>query len=226
MKRLLVLCLSLPAVLFAQFGPVIQDEEPREGFIQYAEGIVLPMESAGYTLYLPETTAEGTIVFFNSDRDTTASIIPLALEEEVAVLFVATGNRLDFLFADSTLTQLDRYIGTALQKNDLPKDKLLLAGMSLAGTRALKYAQFCGAGRSTYGIRPRVVAICDAPLDMIRFWRSSETAEQRVFHYASANEGRWVSSYLEKNLGGGRRSAPAPMRIIRLTATRSQDRKS
>lgn len=190
-----------PNVLSAQFGPVIQYEEPREGTITYAEGISLPVENAGYTLYLPEGEAQGTIIFFNSDRDTASTTIPKALEKELALLFVTTGNRLEFLFDDRALSQLDRYIGQALEKHELSKSNLLLAGMSLAGTRALKYAQYCGEKRSAYGIRPRAVVICDAPLDFIRFWESSKKAEKLAFHYASANEGRWVSNYVETNLG-------------------------
>ena len=187
----------------AQFGPVIQYEEGHSGMIEYAPGISLPAENAGYTLYLPEREpAKGTLLFFNSDRDTTADIIPLALERQLALLFVTTGNRLEFLFSDTSLIQLDRYIGQALIEHELAKEHLLLAGMSLAGTRALKYAQFCGEGRSVYDIQPRAVAICDAPLDFIRFWRSCEKAEEIAFHPAAANEGRWVSYYLEANLGG------------------------
>ena len=54
MKRLLFfLCLLYSHLLFAQFGPVVQYAEPREGMIEYAEGISLPVEPAGFTLYLP-----------------------------------------------------------------------------------------------------------------------------------------------------------------------------
>ena len=192
----------LPITLMAQFGPVIQYEEPRVGMFTYAEGITLPAENAGYTLYLPKGNAKGTLLFFNSDRDTTAEIIPKALKKDLALLFVTTGNQLEFLFADSSLAQLDRYIGDALKQHELSKEKILLAGMSLAGTRALKYAQYCHSGRSAHHIKPRAVVICDAPLDFIRFWQSCEKAEQLAFHYASANEGRWVSNYVAINLGG------------------------
>ena len=40
------------------------------------------------------------------------------------------------------------------------------------------------------------------PLDFIRFWHSGNKAKQLNFQYAAANEGKWVTAVLEKNLGG------------------------
>jgi hypothetical protein len=84
----------------------------------------------------------------------------------------------------------------------IPADALLFCGMSLAGTRALKMAAFAQSEHSTYHIQPKALAICDAPLDMIRFFREGEKAAKLNYQAAAANEGAWTTAYLRANLGG------------------------
>jgi len=80
-----------------------------------------------------------------------------AVKRQVAALYVTTGNPFEFLFDSSRFVQLDRYIGDAIQEYRLPPDRLLFAGMSLAGTRALKFGLWCAEGKSAYDIRPRAI---------------------------------------------------------------------
>lgn len=193
-----------------------QTNKPR--LVQYAEEIETPVivladsmaigaHAPGYTLVLPEGPLNGLIVAFHPGRDTSHQgyemrLYTEAVAEQVAMLFVTTGNPVEFLFDTSRLAQLDRYIGEAILTYDLPRDRILCVGMSLAGTRALRYTQWCYAGHSASGIRPRAVAICDAPLDMLRFWRSGERAKHLGHSPISANEATWVNVQLEKHLGG------------------------
>ena len=183
---------------------VIQQNIPKTGQIQLGEDISIPMEDAGYTLILPEEDiqTQGLVVFFNSDRDTTNKLFHYAGENGLAVLFVSTGNRLEFLFETDKKLELEQYIQEVITHHKIPKSHLLFLGMSLAGTRAIKMAQFAKSPESKNQLWPRAVAICDAPLDFVRFWESAELAENLGFHLAAANEGKWVSAVLEKNLGG------------------------
>jgi hypothetical protein len=199
----LILLLVLHATVAAQ--RVYQLEEKLEGQIFLTPQIAIPVENAGYTLMLPESgKAKGLVVFFNANRDPLPSnkepnLEFYALQHEFGVLYVTTGNRLEFFFEETKLKQIDRYINEVLNKYHLPKENLLFAGMSLAGTRALKYTIF---SKQNKGIVPKAIAICDSPLDFVRFWREAVKARDLNFHPAAANEGAWVSGYLEANLGG------------------------
>ena len=197
--------LTLFFALQATAQRVYQHEEKLEGQIFLTPQIAIPVENAGYTLLLPESgKAKGVVVFFNANRDPLPSnkepnLEFYALRQELSVLYVTTGNRLEFFFEEAKLKQIDRYIHEALNKHHLPKDNLMFAGMSLAGTRALKYTIF---SKQHKGLLPKAIAICDSPLDFVRFWKEAIKSRDLNFHPSAANEGTWVSGYLETNLGG------------------------
>ncbi|KAA3637859.1 MAG: hypothetical protein DWQ02_06130 [Bacteroidetes bacterium] len=184
---------------------VINVEEKVEGNIHLAEGISIPKINPGYTLWAPETgEVKGLIVFTRSRRDTINSdvLIDEALKNHLAVLYATTDNRLEFFFETSRMQEIEKYIFQAVSQLDIPKQNILFCGMSLEGTRALKLATFSQSEVAKYHLKPMAIAICDAPLDMIRFHKEMVKAKTLEFHASATNEGYWVSSYLEKNLGG------------------------
>lgn len=187
---------------------IYQHSEKLEGQIFYSEKIAIPVENAGYTLVLPDDNeADGLVVFLNSNRDAgkvveEPSLEFYAIQNNLGILFITTGNKLEFFFAEDSIKKVDRYIGEVIESYNIPKQNLLFAGMSLSGTRALKYTQFCVEGKSEYGILPAAVAVCDAPLDFVRFWKEADKAKRLNFNPIPANEGEWVTGYLERNLGG------------------------
>ena len=205
MKYILVIfCVSINFI-YAQ--KIYQQEEELKGQIFLTETISIPVENSGYTLVLPDDNdADGLIVLLNSDRDAGKDVVEpsleyYALQNNLGVLFITTGNRLEFFFSEDSIRKVDRYIGEVIENYNIPKKNLFFAGMSLSGTRALKYAQFCAEGKSEFGILPAAIAVCDAPLDFVRFWKESDKAKRLNFNPLTANEGEWVTAYLEKNLG-------------------------
>jgi len=209
MKRtaaLLFMSLSMIQFSFAQ--RIYQHEEPLTGKIFLSETIAIDKEYAGYTLVLPDDNeADGLVIFLNANRDAgkkveEPSIDFYALQNNLGMLYITTGNRLEFFFEKEKIDLVDDYIARVIREHDIPKANLFFAGMSLAGTRALKYGIYCAKGDSKNGLMPRAIAVCDSPLDMIRFWRETDKAERIAFNPVTANEGEWVTSYLEKNLGG------------------------
>jgi len=196
------------ALHFTPAQKIYQHEEKLDGQIFLTETIAIPVENAGYTLVLPDDNeTDGLIVFFNSHRDAgkvveAPSLEFYALRNNLGILFITTGNRLEFFFSEDSIKKVDRYIGNVVETYHVPKENLFFAGMSLSGTRALKYAQFCAEEKSEFGIFPSAVAVCDAPLDFVRFWKETEKAKRLNFNPLTANEGEWVTGYLEKNLGG------------------------
>lgn len=205
-----------PEPLAAQ---LIQVEEPKkQDLIPLTPDLSVPAEAPGYTLLLPETdTVRAIIVLFHAGRDTThpgyeQRLYVDAIRRGVAAMYVTTGNPFEFLFDSTRYAQLDRYIGEAVRQHRLPADRICFAGMSLAGTRALKFARFCLEGKSTYGLRPRAVALCDAPLDMLRFWREGRRSILTQSNPISATEAAWVNTQLETHLGGPPDAAPEAYR--------------
>ena len=178
------------------------------GKIYLSETIAIDKEEAGYTLVLPEDNeADGLVIFLNGNREAgkeveAPSIDYYALQNNLGMLYITTGNRLEFFFEKEKLDQVDNYIAEIVEEYKIPKENLFFGGMSLAGTRALKYAIYCAKGNSKNGLMPKAIAACDSPLDMIRFWRETDKAKRIAFNPITQNEGEWVSSYLEKNLGG------------------------
>ncbi len=167
--------------------------------------ITVPSEDAGYTLLMPSSQPKGLIVSFNSGRDTAhvgyeMRLYQPATRHQLAIAFVTTGNRFEFLFEEKRYRQLEKYIQEIMRVYDLSAERLHFVGMSLAGTRALKFALWCI--RSNSKIRPRSVTICDAPLDFVRFWDAGNIAIRHQINPIAANEASWVNTMLEKHLGG------------------------
>jgi len=202
MKYSLSCLLFIPYLLSAQ--KVINVEHPSKGSIVYSEKTTMLKIKSGYTLWLPKEPSKGMIVFFNENRDTVNKlpIIDLALKNQLAILYVTTNNQVEYLFEDSKMKELEGYIFEAISKNNIPKNKMLYCGMSLAGTRALKLAAFSQTKQSTHKLIPKAIAICDAPLDMVRNYRECKKASDLNLNPIGASESEWIASYLKSNLKG------------------------
>src|SRR5262245_6715955 len=140
MKRLLFTLFFSPIWLAAQ--KVINVEYPSTGNVVLSKKMTLPKINSGYTVWLPKEIAKGAIVFFDENRDTVhrTPMIDLALNNQLAIMFVTTDNPVEFLFEDEKMKEIEGYINDAISKNNIPKDNMLYCGMSLEGTRALKLA--------------------------------------------------------------------------------------
>ena len=179
-----------------------------EQTLSETDSITIPFSKQGYTLYLPKSKPIATIIFpSGSALDTTKNIdeydlIEPALAKNMAVLFVSTGKVIEFLFTDEEINIIDHLIGNALEKHKLKNKPIFLAGMSLGGTMALRYSEYCFLNKSSFGLKPNAIAICDAPLDMVRMWHEQEQAIKNNYHPNAVGEAKWVLHYLRKNLGG------------------------
>ena len=179
-----------------------------EQTLSETDSITIPFSKQGYTLHLPESQPIATIIFpSGSALDTTRNIdeydlIEPALAKNMAVLFVSTGKVIEFLFTNEEIKIVDRLIGNALEKYKLKNKPIFLAGMSLGGTMALRYSEYCFLNKSSFGLKPNAIAICDAPLDMVRMWHEQEQAIKNDFHPNAVGEAHWVLHYLRNNLGG------------------------
>ena len=184
---------------------VVNYQETVQGGIQLTYDVGIPNIDRGFTLWLPDNgEAKGLVVFTHSRRDTlnSESIVDHALDAKLGVLYATTDNSVEFFFDNDRLIEVENYIQRALEMGNIPQNNLLFCGMSLEGTRAMKLALFAKGKQSKYRIVPRAIAICDAPLDMVRFHKEMTKAVKLNFSPIAVSEGNWVSGYLEKNLGG------------------------
>lgn len=170
--------------------------------------VTIPYSKQGYTLHLPESNPVATIIFLSGAAlDTTKwidefEIIQPAIERNTAVLFVSTGKTIEFLFTDKDIDIIDGLIDAALQTNNLSDKPKFLAGMSLGGTMALRYFEYTSLKKSKFGFQPNAIAICDAPLDMVRLWHEQQQSISNNFNPIAVGEAQWVIHFLKKNLGG------------------------
>lgn len=185
-------------------------EIPAEGVIELASGININKVNSGYTLWLPEEgPVKGLVLFTHARRDTINAdvLIKEALKEQLAVMYATTENRLEFFFSDDRLKEIEHHLQTVIENNRIPKENILFCGMSLEGTRALKLAIFSASDSSEFHLKPRAIAICDAPLDFVRFYQEMVKAKDLKFSPVAENEGTWVSEYLYTNLKGSPKDA-------------------
>lgn len=189
--------------------PVIENSVQLTGnqILSEADSISIPLSKQGYVLHLPKSETIATIVFPGSTIDTTRNIeehaiIKSAIAKNMAVLFVSTGKVIEFLFTDKDINIIDQFVNEALEKYELKDKPIFLAGMSLGGTMALRYSEYCLLNKSAFGLKPKAIAICDAPLDMVRMWHEQEQAIKNNYHPNAVGEARWVLYYLKKHLGG------------------------
>lgn len=204
MRCLIIFILFLfSSIISAQ--KVFNYENNEAGEIFLTPDISIPKIHSGYTVWLPDSgKINGLIVFTHSRRDTIKSefIIDYAIQHQLAVLYATTENRLEFFFDNSKMLEIESYIQEVLNNFKIPKQNILLCGMSLEGTRALKLTIFSQSQDSYYKLKPKAIAICDSPLDMVRFHKEMVKAIKLNFTAITANEGTWISGYLESNLGG------------------------
>lgn len=207
--------LSFLLLIFFSIGQiraqkVFNVETHAEGSIELAAGINIKKVNSGYTLWLPETdSVKGLVLFTHARRDTVNDdlLIKEALKEQLAVMYATTDNRLEFFFSNDRLKEIENYLQTVVENHRIPKENILFCGMSLEGTRALKLAIFGASENSEFHLRPRAIAICDAPLDFVRFYQEMVKAKDLKFSPVAENEGTWVSEYLYKNLQGSPKEA-------------------
>lgn len=168
------------------------------------------MTERGHTLLVSSKGIEpiGVVVFFQRGRIPISESAPdsgsfdyEAFKHGFAVMHVATGHPLDFFFADTTMTWAAEHIEETLDNNRMKQLPVFFAGLSLGGTRALRFAAYLIQNDDLW-LEAAGVAIVDAPLDMERLWHAEKNAVARNFHQAAAGEGRWVTYLLEQNLGG------------------------
>lgn len=132
-----------------------------------------------YLLVIPENTPiKGLIIRDFSalpdfKKPSRSRLFQMAADSGLMTMFTVTSKFFpEMYYAETEMKLLDEIIEEVIHKYPIPKSKIMMGGISASGTRALRYAQFCEQGKSTFGIRLKGVFEVDSPLDLARFYNS------------------------------------------------------
>lgn len=202
----LALLLSAPGAVLAQQTRVVHP---------YSNDSV----AGSYRSYEPAGKAVGLLVLLPGGAATydefqpdgsTPSTLPRQLSERQIVTIVPSSEGFPGAWLDDRyLKHLDRIVAETLTTHHIPKDRVIVAGFSGGGTTAVRFAEFCAAGRSANRISIRSIFAVDAPLDLTRLWRGETLAVQRGADPRYVDEAKFLLAQMRELLGGSPETHPA-----------------
>jgi hypothetical protein len=161
----------------------------------------------GYKLFLPAGQPRGLVVIGANYGNTyvdleyqQAQIGALLQARGVASIHVNNTPWRNNYFNSSVLAAYDTIIGTVMSEHRIPAGRVILGGMMMGGTFALKYAQRCAEGACPAENVPRGVFALDPILDFTRFWRAYEVYLRRPG--GAPRTRALVKGSIERELGG------------------------
>ena len=153
-----------------------------------------------YQQYLPNAAPKGLIMVFygqfsNPKLATDAGFVLVSITPEA--------DYFQTLFAANILKMSNEMIAEICQKNKIPTNKVIMGGLSAAGTLALRLAEEGHKPkRNKLTIKPAAVFAIDPPLDYERFWVECNRKVKLNFHPVAVGEGREVLRRLKMAFGG------------------------
>ncbi|HRH60481.1 MAG TPA: YqiA/YcfP family alpha/beta fold hydrolase, partial [Chitinophagaceae bacterium] len=211
MKCIISLVCCFVFVLSSSAQKIVESYIPQKDSVRIGAGKkdYLPFSAKGFTLILPaDTVIKGTIISLEGDAFNIKEmpddqlIHKQANAKGFAVLYVCTGNPVEFYFSDKTISMMDIMINIAMQQYHLPNKNIFLLGVGLGGNRALRYVEYCKKGKSVFNPAIKGVALFDSPLDMARMWYEGMKGIKDNAAESAVIEGKMVTYMLKDNFGG------------------------
>lgn len=192
--------LFLPSHLLSQLQrTVVSETDPFEMYVGdnnqkklYYEAIVPKGQVRGVVFLIPGTWTTTEYLFSSLE-----TFCELAYKNQLAVIALSINQRLTL--TDETLTLMNTMIASAIEKYQLPKDKVILGGWSMGGIFSLRYAEFANEDAKNTVVKPVAVFSCDGPCDLKNIYNNFK----RKFHKnPGQNEPAYGMRELEKYCGG------------------------
>ena len=120
----------------------------------------------------------------------------------MTLTLIPTSNYLLNLTSDSVLVKIGEMISEVVANHKIPRNKVIIGGMSAAGTGAIRYAQYSFSNKLNTVIKPIGVFAVDPPLDYERLWNEAEKSVQRNFNKDAVDEGKTLMKLLNESLHG------------------------
>lgn len=175
----------------------------------YAQNPIIVYKSKGdstqnfYIKRVPTVPIKGLLVI--NLRSVSDSAKSYALAHGVMLLGLIPINPdslLQYLTDSRVLDRTDKMIREVINDYHIPKNKIIIGGMSVAGTGAIRYVEYCKSGHSKEHIMPAGVFAVDPPLDYQRFYKASNDAIKNNFNKDAVDEGRTVTGFFKSALNG------------------------
>jgi hypothetical protein len=127
----------------------------------------------------------------------------LATDNGLAVVEITPSkNYIDCMFGDDILKVLNEMLLDICQKHDIPKDKIVIGGLSAGGVLGVRYTENHFENDKNANLKPLALFAIDPPLDYERFWSECERKVKLNFHEAAVREGKLIIDLLQKQFGG------------------------
>ena len=159
-----------------------------------------------YLAMEPRQEAKGMLVLLPGFGQIPQMVFPetqipnIAYANNILTIIVAGGDK---IYVDETVNQhLNRTMKDALERYNIPKDKVVIGGFSAGGTIALRYTEKCLESPEQYPIQPSAVFTVDSPVDLFELWRYMEREIERDFSDVGMNEANFVMDLMKRELGG------------------------
>ncbi|MGI4020088.1 MAG: hypothetical protein ACRYFA_01150 [Janthinobacterium lividum] len=154
-----------------------------------------------YVVRTPKYPIKGLLVL--NDRALSDSAKKKAYDMGICTITVVpTSNYLQNLTSNSLLVTIDEMINETITKYKIQKNKIVIGGMSVAGTGAIRYVQHCFTNKSVDCIKPIAVFAIDPPLDYERLWNEAENSVKRNFSKDAVDEGNILMKVLKETMHG------------------------
>ncbi|PSL34845.1 hypothetical protein [Chitinophaga ginsengisoli] len=156
-----------------------------------------------YVKLIPSSPIKGLLVLNNQALSNAGN--EYALEHGVLVVSIVPRYDNGFrenMVGDTVLHYMDTLINEVLSAHKIPADKVIIGGLSAAGTGAVRYAQYCAAGKSVYHIKIAGVFAADPPLDYERMWYLAIHTIERKFHQGAVAEAQGLKDMFISKMGG------------------------
>ncbi len=208
MKKILTV-FALVAVVSADAQVIHENYIAVKDSVRIGDKDYLPFTEKGYTLVLPENKAvQGVVVSldgakFDVHTATAAQLIhPAANAAGLAVLYLCTGNPVEFFFDKKSIDETDALLSIVFRQYNLPNKNVFLLGANLSGTRGLKYIEYCRKGKSAFNPDIKGIALFDCALDMVRMWNEGTKGIKDNVAESSVAEGKMVTYILKDQFTG------------------------
>ncbi len=174
--------------------------------VGYGKDDFFPCEEKGFSLFLPQSSAQGTVIsledskFNASDSSSAAVFRQQANAEGYAYLHITTGRPVDLFFSEKSMKFVDSLLAKVFVENKLPPKNIFLLGVMTSGHRALKYVEYAKKKNSDFYPLIKGVVLCESALDWVRQWYEGQKQVRDHLTEAGFFEGNMVTYLFKQNL--------------------------
>lgn len=159
-----------------------------------------------YLKLIPQIEAKGAIVVLPSAGETLqellqqTSIPKLAFKKGIATIIPSINWGTESRKVEIEI--LDEILEEIVSMHNIPKDKIVMGGLSNGGMISCKYVQQAVKQPNSTYLKPIGVFGLDVPLDKAHFYKYCQREIKRNFSEVGIAEAKWILNYFNEIYGG------------------------